>query len=225
MTHLLYIEASPRRQRSASIETARTAIAAWRAADPGLTVDTLNVWTTPLPDFDGPAMEAKYAGLSGTPLTPEQVKAWSDIKALAYRFHVADAVLLAVPLWNFSIPYKLKQLIDAVTHKDLLFSFDEHGLNGTLVNRKALLVLARGLDYGKDGPVPAERYDFQKPYLEAWLRFIGITDITCVIIEKTLLGPEIDGAAREAGKAAAVQAARAIAQRIKDTNMPEASEP
>jgi hypothetical protein len=32
---------------------------------------------------------------------------------------------------GFSIP-KLKQLIDAVTQKDLLFSFDERGLNGLL---------------------------------------------------------------------------------------------
>lgn len=215
MTHLLSIEASPRQQRSASIEVAQTAIAAWREADPALSIDTLNVWTTPLPEFDGPAMEAKYAGLSGTPLTSEQQKVWSEIRALAYRFHKADALVLAVPLWNFSIPYKLKHLIDAVSQKDLLFTFDERGLNGTLVNRKALLVLARGLDYTADGPVPAERYDFQKPYLEAWLRFIGITEIETVIVEKTLFGPEADRAARDEAK----EMARAIAEKMAGPNM------
>jgi FMN-dependent NADH-azoreductase len=216
MTHLLCIEASPRQDRSASSEVARAAIDSWRQADPTLTIDTLNVWTTPLPEFDGPAMEAKYAGLTGAALTPEQEKAWSEIRKLACRFHMANAIVLAAPLWNFSIPYKLKQLIDAVSQKDLLFTFDEHGLNGTLANRKALLVLARGLDYTADGPVPAERYDFQKPYLEAWLRFVGITEIETVIVEKTLFGPEIDRAARDAAK----DAARAIAQKMAGANIP-----
>jgi DNA-binding response OmpR family regulator len=65
MAHILYIEGSPRKQRSASIEVARAALAAWRS-------DSLDVWSTPLPEFDGLAMEAKYAALSGTQLTSEQ---------------------------------------------------------------------------------------------------------------------------------------------------------
>jgi FMN-dependent NADH-azoreductase len=72
MTDVLYIEASPRKQRSASIEIARATLSSWRAADPTLTIDTLDVWSTPMPQFDGPAMEAKYARLSGTPLTSKQ---------------------------------------------------------------------------------------------------------------------------------------------------------
>lgn len=70
MTRILYVEASPRKIRSASIEVARAAITAWRKLDTGLAVDTLNVWSTVLPEFDGPVMDAKYAGLAGTALTP-----------------------------------------------------------------------------------------------------------------------------------------------------------
>jgi FMN-dependent NADH-azoreductase len=111
LAHVLYIEASPRKLRSASIEVAHV-LAAWRKADPKLTVDTLDVWSTKLPEFDGPLMEAKYAGLAGTPLTKEQDSAWSSLSELAERFKAADALVFAVPLWNFGIPYKLKHLID-----------------------------------------------------------------------------------------------------------------
>jgi FMN-dependent NADH-azoreductase len=40
LAHLLYIEGSPRKARSASIEVAAAALAAWRVADSTLTVDT-----------------------------------------------------------------------------------------------------------------------------------------------------------------------------------------
>src|SRR5215211_1252459 len=83
LAHVLYIESSPRKLRSASIEVAQAALSAWRKADPKLTVDTLDVWSTKLPEFDGPLMEAKYAGLAGTPLTKEQDSAWSALREIA----------------------------------------------------------------------------------------------------------------------------------------------
>ena len=198
MTKILYIEASPRKQRSASIEVAQSALAAWRDSDAGTTVDTLDLWSTALPEFDGPALDAKYAGLSGVPLTAEQSSAWSQIRALAARFVAADVLVLAAPLWNFSIPYKLKHLIDVVTQKDVLFTLDERGIGGLLKGRKALVICARGLDYSPSALTPAAIYDFQKPYIEIWLRFIGIETIATVVIEKTLAGAEIDRGARHA---------------------------
>jgi FMN-dependent NADH-azoreductase len=86
-----------------------------------------------------------------------------------------------------------------VTQKDLLFSFDGQAFGGLLTGRKAVLIYARGLDYGPGG-LPVEIYDFQKPYLETWLRFVGITDIETIIVQKTLFGPEVDTASRGAAK-------------------------
>jgi len=214
MTHILYIEASPRKQRSASIEIAREALAAWQAADGAVTIDELDLWSTELPEFDGPIMEAKYAGLVGRALTADQAAAWEQIRALAARFLAADVLVLAVPLWNFSVPYKLKHLIDVVSQKDVLFTFDERGFGGLLPGRKALLICARGLDYSPDALTPAGSYDFQKPYVETWLRFIGITAIWTVVVEKTLFGPEIDAAARELARAQTVAAVKEIQQQL-----------
>jgi len=201
MARLLYVEASPRKQRSASIEVARAFLAAYRAAHPDDEIETLDLWAVDLPEFDGAAMEAKYAGLSGTPLTEAQETAWRRIRELAQPFHAADRLLFAVPLWNFGIPYRLKHLIDVVSQKDVLFSFTEQGFAGLLPGRKAAVIYARGLDYGPAAFTPAAGFDFQRPYMEMWLRFIGITDITAITVEKTLFGPEVDTQARAEAKA------------------------
>ncbi len=97
----------------------------------------LDVRQIELPELDGAAMEAKYTGLTGQALTPSQQAAWDQIKEIAERFHRADIVLIGVPMWNFGIPYKLKHLVDAISQKDVLFTFDEHGLNGMLHGKKA----------------------------------------------------------------------------------------
>lgn len=198
MPHLLHVESSPRKERSASIEVAHAFLDAWRARHPDGTVDTLDVWRIELPEFDGEAMRAKYAGLAGQALTPPQQAAWDRINEIAARFRRADVVLIGVPMWNFGIPYKLKHLIDAISQKDVLFTFDERGLNGLLHGKKAVVVDARGVGLGPG--YPREEYDFQERYMATWLRMIGITDITQITVEKTLLGPEPDHAEREKGR-------------------------
>lgn len=49
---------------------------------------------------------------------------------LVGRFHSAVALVLAAPLWNFGVPYKLKHLIDVVSQKDPLFSLRRTGVRG-----------------------------------------------------------------------------------------------
>ncbi|WP_260963147.1 FMN-dependent NADH-azoreductase [Pseudomonas citri] len=211
MTTLLHIECSPRKQRSASLEVARSFITRYRENAPDTDIVTLDLWSLALPEFDDLALEAKYAGLNGTPLTAAQQDAWNTLKDLADHLHRADVLVMSVPLWNFSIPYKLKHFIDLVSQKDILFSFDpEHGLEGLLVNKTAVVMYARGLDFSAQSITPATRFDFQKPYVEAWLKFVGVTDVHSVIVEKTILGEDVDRSAREAAN----QQARRLADSI-----------
>ena len=65
MARLLYIEASPRKDRSASIEIAKTFVTAYQKTHPGDVIDTLDLWKTNLPEFDGEVVNAKYAILTG----------------------------------------------------------------------------------------------------------------------------------------------------------------
>ena len=211
VTTLLHIECSPRKQRSASLQVAGNFIDRYVQRHPQTHVETLDLWSLQLPEFGEDAMNAKYAGLAGIPRTPAQQSVWEDLEALAAHLHRAEVLVMSVPLWNYSIPYKLKHYIDLVSQKDILFSFDpERGPQGLLQGKTAVLAYARGLDFSAQSTTPAERFDFQKPYMEAWLEFIGITDVHALIVEKTILGEDIDRNARSL----ASQQARDLADRL-----------
>ena len=104
----------------------------------------------------------------------------------------------------------MKHLIDVVSQKDLLFSFDERGFGRLLVGKKAVVVYARGLGYARAALTPAETFDFQRPYTEIWLNFIGGTDIESIVVEKTLLGPELDREVRSRARQEAADVARRV---------------
>ena len=208
MANLLYVEASPRKQRSASIEVAKAFLDAYRQSHLGHTVHTIDVWNLALPEFDGAAIDAKYAGIEGRERTDEQKKVWQTIQAIAQSFREADTIVISAPMWNWGIPYKLKHLIDVVSQKDILFTFDERGLLGLLTGKKAVLILAKGVDYTAESATRS--WDVQTSYLTVWLNSNGISDITLIPVEKTLFGPEVDQASRDEAKIRATSVARSL---------------
>jgi len=93
MAKLLYIESSPRKGRAASIAVARYFLDAYRDKNPNDALETLDLWATNLPRFDGSVLEAKYAIVNGQPHTAEQSKTWQAIVKLAEHFKAADKYL------------------------------------------------------------------------------------------------------------------------------------
>jgi FMN-dependent NADH-azoreductase len=211
MPSVLHVEASPRKQRSVSREIAQAFINAYIDTHPGTQVMTLDLWSRPLPEFDLQAMDAKYAGLRGMPLNEAQEEAWDQLRELAGFLHAADVLVFSIPMWNFSIPYKLKHFIDLVSQKDILFSFDPvRGFNGLLRGKKALVSYARGLDYSPRSVTPARGLDFQSTFFESWLRFVGVHDVHSLVIEKTLFGESIDRAFHDQLLSDAARLAKAL---------------
>ncbi|MCL4130055.1 UNVERIFIED_CONTAM: hypothetical protein GTU68_034717 [Idotea baltica] len=189
MSKLLYIEASPRKDRSASIEVAQSFVSAFSEKGADNTVETLDLWNTVLPEFDGDTINAKYRVMHGENPTPEETLAWETIAAITDQFKEADHYLFSVPMWNFSIPYKLKHYIDVISQPGLTWSFSpESGYEGLVTGRSVTLVLARGGEYSSN--IEVQAMDFQKRYLEMILGFIGFKEINTVLIEPTLTDPE-----------------------------------
>jgi|SRR3984893_12610324 FMN-dependent NADH-azoreductase len=188
MAKLLYIEASPRKSRSKSIEVAKTFLDALRSAHPALEVDTLDLWSTELPRFDGSVVEAKYAILHGQPHTTEQAQAWRHVEDVIARFKAPDWYLFSLPMWNFGLPYVLKHYIDVLVQPGLTFSYSpSEGYSGLVTGKKAAAVYARGGAYGPG--TGAGDYDLQSKALIGILGFIGITDLTNIFVEPTLAAP------------------------------------
>lgn len=206
--HLLYIQSSPRGARSVSIAITNAFLEAYRQACPELAVDTLNVWEENLPEFDQEAIGAKYKGINREPMDPVESAVWAKIQELAARFQKADRILLGVPMWNFAYPYKLKQLIDLVCQRRMLFTYDGREYGPLLKTPRAFVVYVRGGTYAEDSPTPASRFDHQKAYIDFWLKFIGIQEVRTLVVEGTTW-PEKEE--REESVARGLQEARKLA--------------
>ncbi|MFC4276869.1 FMN-dependent NADH-azoreductase [Achromobacter aloeverae] len=182
---LLNIVSSPRGPASASVAVAEAFIDAYRKARPGLEVDTLDVWNEDLPEFDSLAIGAKYKQVSKARLTGYELSVWARIETLARRFKEADRILLGVPMWNFGYPYKLKQLIDLVSQRGRLFSFDGVAYGPLLEIPRALVVHVRGqsVDEGADASNPG--FAHQADYIQFWLKFIGVREVRSLTVEHT----------------------------------------
>jgi FMN-dependent NADH-azoreductase len=193
MTRLLYIKASPRGAESKSAAIAEAYLGALRQRIADLAVDTLDIVTERLPEFGGDKVAAKISALTGKTQEGRQKTAWDEITEIANRFIAADRYLIAVPMWNGSIPYRLKHYIDLIHQPGLLWGLDpKTGYFGLLKNKKAVLALTSGA-FGPSMPSPAFGIDHHSIYLRDWLNQAGITDIETIRFQPTLLAPDPKG--------------------------------
>ena len=196
MANVLYIKASPRGDRSYSVAVAEAFVEAYSQAHPDDDVTTLDVFYDDLPAFDFEAVTAKYKIMHGKDHSAEDKQVWDGIVSVIKDFKAADKYVLAVPMWNFSIPYRLKQYLDILIQPGQTFAVTEDGNYQGLVTGKPVFIA-----YSRGGAYPAgtemAAYDFQTKYLELALGFIGLTDIHSVVVEPTLMGgPEAAGQAK-----------------------------
>jgi FMN-dependent NADH-azoreductase len=204
---LLNIVTSPRRERSASIAVIDSFLLEYQKRIKGVVVDTLDIWTESLPEFDAEAIGAKYKGVSGEEMTSSERATWGKIRELASRFQKADHIVLGVPMWNFSFPYKLKQLIDLACQRNMLFTFDGKEYGPALNIDKAFVAYVRGQsEEACFQSVPPPGFDYATKYIEFWLRFIGVRSITALTVEHTWDGRAPDMI--DEGKQQAVELAR-----------------
>jgi FMN-dependent NADH-azoreductase len=208
MSKLLYIKASPRGTASKSAALAEAYLETLRQKLPDLAVDILDLAQEPIPDFDGDKAAAKMAVITGQDLDGRQKTAWDEITGVANRFIAADRYLIAAPMWNGGIPYRLKQYIDVIHQPGLLWGLDpKTGYYGLLKGKKAVLALTSGA-FGPSMPSPAFGVDHHSTYLRSWLNQAGVVDIEGIRFQPTLLTADPESSAK-----AAMEAARALAVR------------
>ena len=209
MTTLLHISASPRGQRSESLAIAAMFLDELRATHPDVTVEHWDLWDGSLPEFGPPAAAAKMAIFGGADPEGDEATAWRAARDTFERFDSADHYLFTVPMWNASVPYILKQLIDVISQPGMVFGFDPAtGYTGLLANKRAAVIYT-GAVYGPDRG-PGFGHDFQQPYFEDWLRWAGVDDISTIGFRPNLATTDAD-TARVAAQAQAYRLGRDIA--------------
>lgn len=184
MSAILYIKASPRGPRSHSIAVADAFLEAYQEANPAHLVATKNLFEEQLPPFDGPTLQAKYNVIHGLTHDPGQMQAWRAVERYVDELKACAKIVMAVPMWNFSLPYRLKHYLDLVVQPGLSFGVNENGAFGLIADKPVFIAYASGGQYPTGSAAAA--MDHQKPYLEMILGYIGLKDVRSVRVEATL---------------------------------------
>ena len=129
-------------------------------------------------------------------------------------FAQADEFLFTVPMWNASVPWVLKHLIDTITQPGLVFGFDPAaGYSPLLTGKRAVVVYTSGV-YSPGAPIQFGT-DFHAEFFNDWLRFIGVTDVSEIRFQPTVVTGDVS-AAREAALARARRLGAELADPIRD---------
>lgn len=186
MSRLLYVIGSPRNERSLSRAIGDAFVERYRVHHANDEIDTLDLWSDPIPAFEGNRAAAKMTVIGGGTPEGDEAPAWEAITAVFRRFDAADRYVFGVPMWNAGIPWALKQLIDTITQPGMIFGFDPvNGYTGLLTGKKALAIYTSGVY--SPGADKAFGSDFHSTYFDDWLRFAGIDDIEEIRYQPTLL--------------------------------------
>ncbi len=210
---LFRLDASIKVEGSASREIADIVEQHWLAAHPDEHVVRRHLGTEPLPsDAWAHAVSASWTPVEDR--TPEQQAAAELVTGLTDELLEADAVLLAVPLYNFGVSQHIKTWFDLVIT-------DPRGKEGPLLAGKpVVLATVRGGAYGAG--TPREGWDHSTGYLRRILADVWGADLTVVEREFTLVGvnPALDEFAdlakqlHQEALATAEEAGRALAERV-----------
>jgi FMN-dependent NADH-azoreductase len=177
---LFRLDASIRVEGSASREIADIVEQEWQAAHPGDRVVRRHIGVDVLPSD---AWGAAVAG-GQTPedeRTPEQKSAIALAAALTDELIEADAILFAVPLYNFGVSQHIKMYFDLV-----LTDPRANQAARMLAGKPVVLATVRGGAYGEG--TPRHGWDHSTPYLKRVLGDIWASDLTVVEREFTLVG-------------------------------------
>ena len=165
MANVLHIIGSPRVE-SYSARVAKAFLDSYRQARPEDRIEVLDLYKTDIPPFTAPQAKAKYAVMAGQAPKSEAEAAWQAVIKTINHFKGFDKYVLSSPMWNFSIPYRLKQYIDVIVQPSLTVSYSpEKGYTGLVSGRPLMLILSRGGEYRTGNP--CETYDFQEPTCDA----------------------------------------------------------
>ena len=181
MATLLKVQASLFGEQGQSSQLANRFIERWRAEQKEVSVLVSDLNANPLPHLTA----ERFQAFSTKPAdrTPEQQSIVAESDALIAELNGADTIVLAVPMYNFSVPSTVRAYFDHVARAGVTFRYTEKGPEGLIKGKRTFVFMTSGSAY----PDGAETHT---PYLKQFLSFIGLDDITFVRAGGLALGEE-----------------------------------
>lgn len=137
---------------------------------------------TPLPQITADWITARTVAEDGRSDAQRAELAVSD--NLIGELIEADTLVIGLPVYNFSVPAALKAWIDLVARVGVTFRYTPDGPEGLLKGKRAIIAMASG------GTAAGSEIDFASGYLQHFLGFIGITDVTLIAADALAKDPD-----------------------------------
>ena len=168
---ILRIDSSMRRQKSVSRMLADEMVAALGARKPGMTVVTRDL-ASGIGIVNSAWIEAERTSEENRTSDQRALLAQSD--ALVAELQAADDIVIATPIYNFSVPAALKAWIDLICRDKITFVYENDTPRGLLSNKRATVIVTSG------GTIAGNDIDFTTRYISHILGFIGIKNVTMI---------------------------------------------
>jgi FMN-dependent NADH-azoreductase len=183
MKKLLVINSSARTLNSQSRKLTEVFIDHWKSIDINPILNFRELGNTDVPHIDENWIAAAFK--SETARSEEEIIALKTSDAYIFELRDADVIVIASPMYNWSIPSSLKAYIDQILRVNETFKFDrtniQHPYIGLLENKTLFLLLSRGAQ-GYDEGEYNEHMNFQSTYLKTVFNIIGISNTHTIAI-------------------------------------------
>ncbi|MFO1369133.1 MAG: NAD(P)H-dependent oxidoreductase [Marinagarivorans sp.] len=127
-----------------------------------------------------PHLEASFFAALGTDAasrTAEQAHQVALADAIIQEVQQADAIVLAAPMYNFSVPSQVKSWLDFLARAGTTFRYTAQGVEGLVSNKPVFIQTTRG------GVHQGSPRDTIEPLLTSFFAFIGISDLRFTFAE------------------------------------------
>jgi len=145
------------------------------------TVTELNLWQDgDLVQYNADHARSKMSILKGSATVNDQ-ELISPVLTAAQNMNLMDLVIVSTPMWNYSVPYVLKQYMDIVVQPGINFRDENQTSLDHLRGRQLVVFSSAGAVFDEKSP----RKDFMNPLLSQVFRLMGFDKQEFVFIQGT----------------------------------------
>lgn len=187
---LLHIDSSILGEHSVSRQLSAAIVKQFTDAKPDTSVIHLELADGEI----GHLSSAEFLALRGVEATEAsaQQKVATN-RRLLDDFLAAEVVVIAAPMYNFTLPSQLKAWLDRIIVAGETFQYTENGPKGLAGGKRVIVASSRGGIYSEGSP--AAFLDHQENYLRNVFGFLGVTDLTFIRAEGVAMSDDNRGAA------------------------------
>ncbi|MBM7703919.1 FMN-dependent NADH-azoreductase [Metabacillus iocasae] len=181
MATVLFVKANNRpAEQAVSVKLYEAFLASYTETHPNDTIIELDLYKESLPYLDVNMINGVFKKDRGLDMTETEKQAEQVASQYLQQFLNADKIVIAFPLWNFTVPAVLHTYFDYLNRAGKTFKYTPEGPVGLVSNKKVALLNARGGIYSEG---PAAQTEMAVNYVQAVMNFFGVHELSKVIIE------------------------------------------